>query len=316
MKFWYYLSAYTYNYFPSIYFKWRYHRLHRLAKTWDLATLQQRLDYYYKPRANFALPTHIPPIKEFKKSVGTGYYLDLKAFLHYFNPSVKLAYCFGDDTHINPYPTLFKARPIFGDNQNSVLFKLNKKRHFYFVNDALSFEQKINQLVWRGGAYQENRKRFVQQFWNHPMCNVGQTNQPKSTQAWEKNFLSIPQQLKYKFIFCPEGNDVATNLKWAMSSNSLCIMPMPKYETWFMEGTLQAGVHFVEVKEDFSDLISKMEYYIQHPQKAQLIIQKAQQHVTQFLNKDVEDYLCIKVIDRYLKDSRQLNYLKYSPYNV
>ena len=51
-----------------------------------------------------------------------------------------------------------------------------------------------------------------------------------------------------------EGIDVATNLKWIMSSNSLCFSPKLRYETWFMEGKLVPGVHFVEVRDDFDDL--------------------------------------------------------------
>ena len=50
--------------------------------------------------------------------------------------------------------------------------------------------------------------------------------------------MPISKQLCYKFIFCIEGADTATNIKWVMSSNSLCVMPKPKYETWFMEGKI------------------------------------------------------------------------------
>ncbi|TOQ08578.1 glycosyl transferase family 90, partial [Vibrio parahaemolyticus] len=74
-------------------------------------------------------------------------------------------------------------------------------------------------------------------------------------------------------ILSLEGMDVATNLKWIMSSNSLCFTPKLRYETWFMEGKLKAGVHFVQVKDDFSDLDEKMDYYLEHPDKAEEIIQ-------------------------------------------
>ena len=46
--------------------------------------------------------------------------------------------------------------------------------------------------------------------------------------------MPIYKQLNYKFIFCIEGADTATNIKWVMSSNSLCYAKA-KYETWFME---------------------------------------------------------------------------------
>ena len=73
------------------------------------------------------------------------------------------------------------------------------------------------------------------------------------------------EQLQNKFILCIEGNDVASNLKWAMSSNSLVFMTKkPKFETWFMEGTLIPGHHYVEIKDDYSDMIEKMDYYLSH----------------------------------------------------
>ena len=42
-----------------------------------------------------------------------------------------------------------------------------------------------------------------------------------------------------------------------MSSNSVAVMPRPKYESWFMEGRLQPGVHYIEIKDDYSDLEPK-----------------------------------------------------------
>ena len=126
-----------------------------------------------------------------------------------------------------------------------------------------------------------------------------------------KKFLSKKEHLRYKFIFCPEGNDVATNLKWAMSSNSLCIMPKPKYETWFMEGTLISGLQYVEVKDDYSDLEEKIRYYTLHTSEAENIIQNAHKHVKRFQNKQMEDLLCLKVLERYTEITIQNDSLRF-----
>ncbi len=50
-------------------------------------------------------------------------------------------------------------------------------------------------------------------------------------------FMSIDEQLGHKFIMCIRGNDVATNLKWVMSSSSIAVMPRPDVESWYMEGS-------------------------------------------------------------------------------
>lgn len=96
-----------------------------------------------------------------------------------------------------------------------------------------------------------------------------------------------------------EGNDVASNLKWVMSSNSIAIMPRPVYETWFMEGMLKPDYHYIEVKPDFSDLEEKMDYYTAHPEAAQAIIDHAHEYVEQFKDSKREDIISLLVLDKY-----------------
>ncbi|MEJ6589341.1 MAG: glycosyl transferase family 90 [Crocinitomicaceae bacterium] len=305
-KLFYYIKRFGYNALPNAFFERNYERLLEFEKHCDQEELNYRLNYYLKINQNFEIPSHGVAIKDFKRTRGTDYYLDLKDFLRYFPGQARFVYKFGDDTNVNPFPTLIKARPIHGANANSVLFKLNKKRHFTWVDDTVSFSEKKDQLVWRGGAYKALRKEFVQEFWNNPHCNVGQTNKTKERGPWQKNYLSVSNQLQYKFVFCPEGNDVATNLKWAMSSNSLCFMPKPMYETWFMEGVLAPGVHYVELAEDYSDLEDKINYYANHIKEAEKIIENAHKHVARFQNNDFEDLLCIKVLEVYFRLGGQI----------
>ena len=300
-KLFYYIKRFGYNAFPNTFFERNYSRLLEFEKQCDQEELRFRLNYYLKINQNFVVPSHGVAIKDFRRTRGTDYYLDLKDFLHYFPVWARFVYKFGDDTDVNSFPTLIKARPIYGENANSVLFKLNKKRHFRWVNDSYSYSEKKNKLVWRGGAYKALRKGFVKKLWNNPHCNVGQTNKPIENVPWQKDYLSIAEQLQYKFVFCPEGNDVATNLKWAMSSNSLCFMPKPIYETWFMEGVLEPGVHYVELAKDYSDVEEKISYYSKHIVEAEKIIENAHKHVARFQNNDLEDLLCIKVLEGYFR---------------
>lgn len=309
----YYLQKFTFNALPSLYFKKKYQRLKAFEEHSSSESIKNRLHYYFKITKPFDLPKEAVAVRDFKlRNNSSTYFFDLKEFLHYFTEDFKIAYQFGDDTHVNDYPTLFKARPIQSPNDHSILFKLNKKRHFRFIKDKHSFREKSNTLVWRGGAYHLLRRNFVQKYWNHPRCDIGQTNKKQEAVPWQTEYLSINDHLKHQFIACPEGNDVATNLKWVLSSNSLCLMPKPKFETWFMEGKLIAGVHYVEVKDDFSDMIDKMDFYHAHPEKAEIILKNAHNHVCQFLNNDVEDLLCLKVLESYAQFSGQNNVIKFS----
>ena len=301
----YYSKNVGYNLLPSFYFKQKFQRLMKAKQQFDAKEIEHRLNYYVKLDTVQPIPEQAVAINNFKFQKPSTYYFDLKEYLHYFKPETRFAFCFGDDTHVNDYATLFKARPIASPNEQSVLFKLNKLRHFEWVNDTVAFEDKQDALIWRGDAHQPIRQLLLQNYQDKPRFNVGDVSNREAHEQWRKPFAGKEEQLQYKFIFCPEGRDVATSLKWIFSSNSLCVMPKPTNETWFMEGTLQQGVHYVEVKNDLSDLEEKMDYYSQHLAEAKEIIHNAQQHVKQFQNPVLEDVLSILVLKRYADMTNQ-----------
>ena len=267
----------------------------------------ERVNYYNKCETPFSVDSReqsYATVDTFKKTKGWTYFFDLRQVVRYFPSSFAFNYINGDVTHIPNVPSFIKSRPIFGNNQNSVVLKLNQVRHFKFIDDPVRYQDKKDMVAWRGVGFQPHRKKVIHAFYNHPQCNIGQTR-PVEGKPWEKGFMSIEEQLQYKFLLCIEGNDVATNLKWAMSSNSLVIMSKPKYETWFMEGKLEAGVHYVEVKDDYSDLPEKMDYYLANEQEALAIIENAHQWVEQFKDKRKERLISLMVADKYFALSQQ-----------
>lgn len=270
--------------------------------------IEKRVNYYNKVDTDFSVNENISTIKKFKqKEKKKTYYFDLIEYLRYFNPIFRVSYLFGDIVDIPKIPTFLKSRPIDGDNQNSILMKLNKIRHFIFVNDKNKFEDKKDILVWRGKCYVEHRQKFIQEFYDKDYCDVGQTNtKDEMAVPWQKNKMKLEAQLKYKFILAIEGNDVASNLKWVMSSNSIAFMVKPKYETWFMEGTLIPNHHYVLLKGDYSDLEEKINYYSQNVDESLKIIENAHKHVEQFKNNKREDIISLLVLKKYFQKSQQL----------
>lgn len=233
------------------------------------------------------------------------YSFDSQEYLRYFDESLKIIHIWGDVTHVPEEPALVKSRPIHTSNSNSVLLKLDKIRHFNFVNDHKSFLTKKNLLIGRGTITQPHRIRFYQTYFNHPMCDLGQINRNENLH-WIKDKLSVAEHLNYKFILALEGNDVATNLKWIMSSHSLAVMPTPRFETWFMESTLKPDYHYVHIKDDYSDLEEKLTYYIAHPEAAMEIMHNANAFIEQFKNRKREDLLSLLTIEKYLFRTGQL----------
>ena len=66
-----------------------------------------------------------------------------------------------------------------------------------------------------------------------------------------------------------------------------------------MEGTLVPNYHYIEVRDDFSDLEERLQYYIQHPDEAEAIIKHAHDYVRQFQDKQQERLISLLVLKRY-----------------
>jgi len=163
-------------------------------------------------------------------------------------------------------------------------------------------------LVWRGKAGVVGRVDFVRDNFKNPLFDIGQTNSPEKggDPLWQKGFTSIAEQLEYKCILSIEGFDVASNLKWIMSSNSLCFMKKPIYETWFMEGRLLPDFHYVQLNDDYSDIEDRVNYYLGHPEKSLEIIRRANLYCDQFKDRKRETLISLLVMKQYFEQSGQL----------
>lgn len=275
---------------------------------YDIDYIQMRVNYYCKLEEESVLNNSIEldNFKIIKRQ--RDYYFDSYEYTRYFDGKLSVSYKFGDLILVPDEPSIVKSRPIHVENSNSVILKLNKTRHFTFVKDSKSYLDKKNMLISRnavGKNRQPHRLKFLEQYINHPMCNIGSINRLEGKQHLYKDKITLDDHLKYKFVLCLEGNDVATNLKWVMSSNSIAIMPEPTYETWFMEGTLIPNFHYIKIKEDYSDLQKRMEYYIENTDEALKIIENANAYIKQFRHKKREDLISLLVLEKYFHKTGQ-----------
>lgn len=282
----------------------------------DFEYIKDRVNYYNKLKTPRTLPIGTKALSELKLPRRLKvYYFDSYEYTRFFDPKLQANFLFGDITQIPDIPSIVKSRPIQGDNECSILLKLNKVRHFMFTNDTREFQKKKNLLVGRAVVRRDHRIRFYEMYFNHPLCNLGQINKGGKNNHWVKERLSIDKHLDYKFILCLEGNDVASNLKWVMSSNSLAVMPKPKYESWFMEGTLIPNHHYVQIKDDYSDLEERLRHYIDHPEEALKIIRNANNYVLQFRNNAREDLISILVLEKYFFKTGQIKLRNHNLYS-
>jgi hypothetical protein len=278
------------------------------SRFYDAAYLSDRLNYYNKLASGVDLGTDTATVGTISMR-NSFYYYDLKEHARYFPRALRLNYEFGDVTLIPKRPSVVKSRPIAGRNQNAVIMKLDKLRHFYFWPDPTPFAEKKPVAVWRGNVkLNPKRLALVRRWHGRPGFDIGHSGgrNPAENAEFRSPFLLPTEQAAFKYVVSVEGNDVATNLKWAMATNSLCLMPAPVYETWFMEGRLEAGRHYVEVRADFQDLEEKVRHYERHPDEALAIIENAQAYVREFLDLKREQLISLLVLYKYFVATGQL----------
>ena len=306
---------------PNRYYQWKKESLLRqLDLREDKEYILERVAYYNKVNQPYTLPSEtrrehrghyyvfLDKIRHFRPGTfHKAYYLDLQDAVRYFDRSLRIAYTPGDVYFTPTFPTLVKSRLLKEDNHHSVILKLDKLRHFMFVNDGKFFEEKKDKAIFRGKIrLSRQRKQFLEMYFGSSFCDCGVVDKCPEHPEWETPKKTIQEHLDYKFILALEGNDVASNLKWVMSSNSIAIMPRPTCETWFMEGKLIPNYHYIEIKDDLSDLEERMQYYISHPHEAQQIIEHAHEYVRQFMDDEREELIQMLVVKKYLDRSYKL----------
>lgn len=266
----------------------------------DWEYIVDRVDYYCKKPVQSLGDDTIKVCDIRRKDAASTYYFDLKEYMRPFPRDTRINFLPGDITHIPSVPSLTKSRPIEGDNANSVLLKLDKIRHFLWVNDDLAYEDKDDRVIFRGKVPgKEKRVRFFEQYFGDKRVDLGCTSR-HGRPEWRTGKLTLREQLQYKWILALEGNDVASNLKWVMSSNSVAVMPEPEYETWFMEGRLIPDVHYLRISRDFSDLHERLDYLLNNPEEAKRIVRNANEYTLQFRDEKRESIIATLVIARYL----------------
>lgn len=303
-KFLYYLVNYARWITPGIFVRKRLKRvLESVEKREDRDYIMERVNYYNRLHEKQSLPECTPELRNYRPAGQKVYFFDMYQYARWFPRSIKLALLPGDITYVPQAPSIVKSRPLGVNNTNSVLMKLDKVRHFIFVKDPVRFRDKKDMVIFRGKVKgKEPRRRFMEMYFNNRLCDLGDVSRDTTDPAeWQTEKKSIREHLDYKFIMALEGNDVASNLKWVMSSNSVAVMPRPTCETWFMEGTLIPDCHYIEIKPDFSDLEERVRYYIAHPEEAERIARNANRYVSQFRDRKRERLISLLVLDKYFR---------------
>lgn len=276
-------------------------KLTQACSTVELAAIEARVPYYCASLVGrpFSGKHTVTDLRH--PQTPKAYYFDTYEWARYLASDAPIDFVFGDVTHVPDVPSLVKTRPLTNGNENSVLLAMDKPRHYVWMHDPIPFAAKRDQLIGMANVWQAHRRDFFEKWFGHPLCVLGDIskNHIEKHPEWHCEKQSLQSHLHYKFILSLQGNDVATNLKWIMSSNSVAVMPRPTVESWFMEGTLQGGEHYIEIRPDYSDLEGQLHYYLAHPEECERIAANANAYCMRFRNPRVEALCNLRVLERF-----------------
>ena len=104
-------------------------------------------------------------------------------------------------------------------------------------------------------------------------------------------FVSMADQVGYKYLLNVEGNGAAYRLGQMMGMGCVVMIVESRWKVWF-EKFLEPMKHYVPVKGDFSDLEEKILWLRGHDGEAQKIAKEGTKFYKKYLGRDgVFDYM-------------------------
>lgn len=229
----------------------------------------------------------------------SAYVYDLNLYLRAFPGSQRLDF-FGGDTFFNPQvPTVMKTRRLDDLTDNGVLLNLDRRRHFLKPCDPIPFEEKEPRLFFRGEMEgKPRRRRFLELWKDSPLMDIADTNRPWDAPGHGAP-VALPDHFRYRYILVLEGGDVASALQWVMMSGCVPVMPAPTVEGWLMHSRMEPDVHYIRVRDDYSDAEEKIRYYNAHPDEAKRIAEASRRWALQFADSRREKIISYLVLLKY-----------------
>mmetsp|Transcript_30061 Transcript_30061/g.71541 ORF Transcript_30061/g.71541 Transcript_30061/m.71541 type:complete len:383 (+) Transcript_30061:272-1420(+) len=205
--------------------------------------------------------------------------------LKYFSrneSNARIIFQFGDalvDDRWEKQPVMVKSRSTSAADIGSgpILALLNEFRHYgqlSEVRDYTPWGEKVNAMVFRGNPT-GTRAKLLAPF----LHDTKNPNLDFALIASLRERLTVKKLMKFKYFLVLPGNDVSTGLKWMLYSNSVVFMPRPSVVSWAMEDMLVPNIHYIQLKDDLSDLEDRLEWAMANDGLSQNISKWATQYM-------------------------------------
>lgn len=231
---------------------------------------------------------------------------ELDRCVKYFDADARFDYLFGDIVHEPEAPAFVKSRPITSGATNSVVLKLDRIRHFNFISDPKAFADKKEMLVSRNVVRQPHRRLLLEKYFGHPLCDLGQVNtdtdHPGMDHPLHDHEPAARLQVHSLHRRQRRGHQPQVGDELQLHSGDACAPLRDLVHGRFAD--TRSPLH--RGSTDYSDLATKLQHYIDHPDEAQAIIDNAHSYVDRFRNRRIERAAGLLVVKKYLELTGQL----------
>jgi hypothetical protein len=180
-------------------------------------------------------------------------------------------------------------------------FKLNHYREFRWKHAGMPFSEKIGKIMYASSP--ERSSKFIFKNQTHPGGDITQRmyfyenyeNHPNVVairSGWmHPNFISSDEMMKYKYLLDMDGCGASTwdAIAWKMRSGSVIFSVEGIWNRWFSNRFLP-GIHYIAIKEDFSDLMEKYQWCEENQDKCKEIVYNACMFFDIYRFQEVEEY--------------------------
>jgi hypothetical protein len=216
----------------------------------------------------------------------------------------------------NEYPVLHNKQYVIAQaNHKGMPYVLDVvDRHYFYHNlynpfrsyhRGIPFSRKENKIVF-GGQDRGNKYNFI------TIKDIQQTQRDyfKSDAVPKDNvvcggWIDRYDMVNYKYVLDIDGNSATWDATaWKLNSGSVIFKTESIWRQWFYDDYLP-NVHYIEIKEDFSDLQEKFHWCENHPKECEIMINNCKalfQKVYKYVNiMEHTKKMIEKVIEKYKK---------------
>ena len=256
----------------------------------------------------------------YNTSDGHGERVDVRNNINYYN-SKEEEFSSKPEIHLNEdgkYPLLHSKKYVLTNCKlkKDIYAKAIPDRYFILstghselvgeilkIRKTIFWNKKKNIAVWRGKLSNGSKTNFIEQKVDmnqrELFVDLYKKGQLKNVEYSEES-MSKEKMCEYKYLIDIDGwSNTWDATIWKMLSGSVLLKVGSVWEQWYYD-KLKEWIHYVPVKDDFSDLNEKIQWCIDNDDMCRLISENAYNFVLTELTFDKASRYTINVFNDYI----------------